>query len=259
MERIIFLGTSKCLPTRLRENTSLYFLNGKNDLLVDCGGISYHKFLKAPIDTNNLKYLVVTHFHPDHCSVVPLLINSLWLSKKTKPLIILGFPYVVQGIESLLQLMGHNSWKGLFPIIFQQILPDFSHLAIDSEEFRLSTCSTEHAIPSIAVKYESHRTKKTVVYTSDTRPCANIIRFVAPADIFIRECNYLDDLDERAYQEGHSTARQVGEEARKCDFRDLFLVHHGCDSKEELKEMRERVGIDSHRIHIPDDLSFIDM
>jgi len=191
MEKVIFLGTSRCLPTRLRENTSLYFINGKNDLLVDCGGISYHKFLKAAIDTNNLKYLVVTHFHPDHCSGVPLFINSLWLSERTKPLIILGLSYVIQGIKSLLQVMGYSSWKGLFPIIFQEILSDFGEVAINSEEFRLSTCSTEHAIPSIAVRYESHRTKKIVVYTSDTRPCANVIRFVAGADIFIRECNYL--------------------------------------------------------------------
>jgi len=234
-------------------------MNSKNDLLVDCGGISYHKFLKTAIDTNNLRYLVVTHFHPDHCSGVPLLINSLWLSKRAKPLSILGLPYVIQGIKSLLQVMGYTSWEGLFPIIFQEILPDFGKVAINTEEFRLSTCPTEHAIPSIAVKYESHRTKKIVVYTSDTRPCANIIRFVAGADIFIRECNYLNDLDERAYQEGHSTARQVGEEARKCNFGDLFLVHHGCDSKEELEEMRERVGTGSYKIHIPDDLSFIDL
>jgi len=259
MEKIIFLGTSRCLPTRLRENSSLYFMNGEEDLLVDCGGISYHKFLAANIDTSKLKYLIGTHFHPDHCSGIPLLIISLWLSGRTDPLIILGLSPVIQGIKSLLQIMDYGSWKGLFPLVFEEIEPQFGREAINNGQFRLSTCPTDHAIPSIAVKYISYQTGKTIVYSSDTRPCLNIRKFASGADIFIRECNYADDFDERAQREGHSTARQVGEEARKIELKDLFLIHHGCDSREEVEKMRKNVGPGSYQIHIPDDLSSVEI
>lgn len=258
MEKIIFLGTSRCLPTRLRENTSIYFMNGKNDLLIDCGGISYHKFLMAKIDTNKLKYLIVTHFHPDHYSGVPLLINSLCFTKRKEPLIILGLPYVIQKLKLLLQVVDHRSWVGTFPIVFKEIQPDFDREVINNEEFNLSICPTDHKIPSIAVKYVSKNAKKTIVYSSDTRPCRNMIKFASGADIFIRECNYLDE-EEEAYKYGHSTAKQVGEEVRKIDIKDLFLVHHGCDSKEEIEKMRTLVGEGLYKVYIPDDLSFVDL
>jgi ribonuclease Z len=234
-------------------------MNGQSDLLVDCGGISHHKFLAAKIDNNKLKYLVVTHFHPDHSSGVPLLINSLCLAGRKESLIILGLPIVIQKVRSLLQVLEYKTWPGLFPLIFQEIEPLCGKEVINSEVFTLSACPTDHVIPSIAVKYTSHHAKKTVVYSSDTRPCMNLTKFAAGVNIFIRECNYLNESEEEAYQFGHSTTKQVGEEARECGVKDLFLVHHGCDSKEELETMRGEIGTGSYRVHIPDDLSSFEL
>jgi ribonuclease Z len=234
-------------------------MNGQSDLLVDCGGISYHKFLGAKIDINKLKYLVVTHFHPDHFSGVPLLINSLCLAGRRESLIVLGLATVIQKVRSLLQVAEYKTWPGLFAIVFQEIEPICGREVINSEVFTLSTCPTNHVIPSIAVKYTSHHAKKTVVYSSDTRPCTNIAKFAAGANIFIHECNYLNGSEEEGYQFGHSTTKQVREEVRECGVKDLFLVHHGCDSREELEKMRAQVGTGSYKVHIPDDLSSVEL
>ncbi len=69
------------------------------------------------------------------------------------------------------------------------------------------------------------RPGRTIVYTGDTRPRQQIVKFSKDADILIHDATFSSDLSDKAAEDGHSTARQAAEIALKAGVRDLYLFH----------------------------------
>lgn len=64
-----------------------------------------------------------------------------------------------------------------------------------------------------------------VVYSGDTRPSEGIIRLAEGADLLIHESTFSEELRERAWAEGHSTARGAAEVATRAGVKRLILTH----------------------------------
>jgi len=45
---------------------------------------------------------VVTHFHPDHVSGIPLFLMDMWLRGRKNPLQIYGLPHAIDRLENLM-------------------------------------------------------------------------------------------------------------------------------------------------------------
>jgi ribonuclease Z len=98
-----------------------------------------------------------------------------------------------------------------------------------------------------------------VVYTGDTRPFRGFARFAAGADLVVHDCTLDDDLAERAREDGHSTASQAAEAARKAKAKRLVLTHISArykDASRLLKRARKifkkvKVAEDFMRVEIP--------
>jgi ribonuclease Z len=98
-----------------------------------------------------------------------------------------------------------------------------------------------------------------VVYTGDTRPFRGFARFAAGADLVVHDCTLDDDLAERAREDGHSTASQAAEAARKAKAKRLVLTHISARYKDAsglLKRARKifkkvKVAEDFMRVEIP--------
>jgi len=69
------------------------------------------------------------------------------------------------------------------------------------------------------------REGRKIIYSGDTRPSRALIRLAEGADILIHEATFDDGLAERAYRDGHSTARQAAEVALAAGARSLILIH----------------------------------
>ena len=69
-------------------------------------------------------------------------------------------------------------------------------------------------------------------YISDTRPCAAAVTLAQDADLLYHEATFGDDLRERAYATGHSTARQAAAVAKKARARALLLGHFSARYKD---------------------------
>jgi len=69
------------------------------------------------------------------------------------------------------------------------------------------------------------RPGRKIVYTGDTRPSENIIKFATDSDLLIHEATFADDLMERANEEQHSTVSQAAETAKKAGAKLLVLTH----------------------------------
>lgn len=69
------------------------------------------------------------------------------------------------------------------------------------------------------------RPGRKVVYTGDTRPSKNLVKFAENADLLIHDATFDDELWERAREDGHSTPSQAAETAKKAGVKWLVLTH----------------------------------
>jgi ribonuclease Z len=71
----------------------------------------------------------------------------------------------------------------------------------------------------------SRRMGRKIVYTGDTRPFRGFAKFAAGADLLVHDATLDDELVERALEDGHSTAVQAAEDAKKAKVKRLILTH----------------------------------
>ncbi len=69
------------------------------------------------------------------------------------------------------------------------------------------------------------RPGRKIVYTGDTRFFKGLVKFAADADLLIHDATLDDELVEKAEEDGHSTASQAAENARKAKVKLLVLTH----------------------------------
>jgi ribonuclease Z len=69
------------------------------------------------------------------------------------------------------------------------------------------------------------RPGRRVVYSGDTRPYPGMIELARGADLLIHEATFSQELQGRAEEDGHTTAREAAEVAREAGAKRLALVH----------------------------------
>jgi ribonuclease Z len=69
------------------------------------------------------------------------------------------------------------------------------------------------------------RPGRKIVYSGDTRPIESVVRLARNADLLIHDGTLDDKLADKAYEDGHSTASQAAEIARKAKVKRLILTH----------------------------------
>ena len=84
MSRIYILGTSSAIPREGYENTHFLIEHGERKILVDCGSNPVLHLSRAGVALDEITDIVMTHFHPDHVSGLPLLLMDMWLLKRRK-------------------------------------------------------------------------------------------------------------------------------------------------------------------------------
>ncbi|NCC33491.1 MAG: ribonuclease Z, partial [Chloroflexia bacterium] len=86
MATMILLGTGTGLPDVDRGNTHMVWDGPGGPLLIDAGGSTYERLLRAGIDPQKLAGVVLTHSHCDHINGLPGLVFSMRLGGREEPL-----------------------------------------------------------------------------------------------------------------------------------------------------------------------------
>jgi ribonuclease Z len=218
LAKVIILGSSNAVPSRDHENTHFVIVGEERMVLVDCASNPIVRLEQVGIDYNDLTDIIITHFHPDHVSGLPLLLMDMWLMGRTKPINIYGLHHTLDRIEDLMGFYNWSEWPNFFTVGFFRLPESEGTGVLDCRDFKVLCSPVHHIIPTIGIRVESKASGKVLAYSCDTEPCEQTIRLAHGADIL------LHDAHGDSY--GHSSAEQAGEVAAKSEVDKLYLIHY---------------------------------
>lgn len=246
MSRVVILGTASALSYEGHENTHMVVEGGEHTILIDCVGNPVLRLGEVGIHFNDLTDMMITHFHPDHVSGIPLLLMNMWLLGREDPLTVFGSPHSLSRIERMMSLFGWEDWPNMFRVIFHRLPLTEMTLALDNEGIRLYTSPVEHLIPTLGLRVEFLKQDFVVAYSSDTDPCPQTVTLAKDGEVLIHEVSGAYD--------GHTTPLEAGEIAQQAGVESLYLIHYSFHEKDQETMVKEAQSAFSGEVIVAEDL-----
>ncbi len=250
MGKIVFLGTANAIPDENQENTHLYIQAGERVILVDCASNPVVHLRRAKIDFQLISDIILTHFHPDHVSGVPLLLMDLWLMGRKTPMRIFGLQHTVSRMRAMMDLYDWHTWPDFYPVEFISQPEVELSLLLAEPDIRIYSSPVDHVTPAMGIRVEYPHSGKKAAYSSDTRPSQSVVRLASGVDFLIHEAT--------GDSHGHSSAEQAGEIAAQARAGSLYLIHYptSADRAGLIEQARRRF---SGPVHLAKDFMQIDL
>ena len=225
------LGSSAGIPTKERGVTSLMVRTDRYDIMVDCGEGTYLKWIEEGYKWRRLKYILITHMHPDHTGGLIPLIFYRNILRIEPPLIIYG-PSNLE--EYVLQSLSHQGVNLKFDIEFNSI-EDSPEFSLDDDIF-VKTVELEHKVKCFGYKIEDEA--NSIAFMTDTLPTNKTIEFALNVDHFIHEATFTEEHAELAKESKHTTFNQAIELGKKANAKQIYLTHFSPRIEdEEIEEL----------------------
>jgi ribonuclease Z len=208
------------VPSAARDTTALVIRAGGTTCLVDVGGSPVQKLRRAWVDPVGLTAVVVTHTHPDHVYGLPALVQCLLILGRTAPLPVHCRVEHVGLVEQLLDLFGLRDEGLAVPVL--PVEPRERAPVLETADLVMTASPNAHgSMPNLAVRVDAGA--RSVVYSSDTRPCAGVEALARGATALVHEATFSRPNP----AEWHSTAGEAGAVARVAGVSQLYLAHVG--------------------------------
>ena len=224
MGQVIVLGSGFAIPDDLHDNTHLLIREGSHTILVDTASNPIQKLRHAGVAFDDLSDLVLTHFHPDHVSGVPLLLMGMWLLGRKLPLNIYGLKHTIDRAMAMIDLYDLRQLPNFYPIVFQEIPEEEMSLIISADDLHIFSSPVKHYIPTIGLRVEFIKENKAIAYSCDTEPCIQVVRLGKNVDALIHEAT--------GATSGHSSSKQAAEIAEQAGAKTLYLIHYPSDQRD---------------------------
>jgi ribonuclease Z len=209
------------VPSAERDTTALVVRAGQTVCLVDVGGSPIQKLRRLGLDPVDLSAVVVTHTHPDHVYGLPALVQGLIILGRRDPLPVYCRREHVGLVGQLLELFGLVEADGL-AVPITGVEPKEGVELLATPDLVVSASPNVHGrMPNLAVRVDAGG--RSVVYSSDTRPCPEVAALARDATVLVHEATFFQPDP----TQWHSTAREAGEIARQAAARRLVLAHIG--------------------------------
>lgn len=250
MPKVIILGSSNAIPTTQHENTHMVVIGKERTVLVDCVSNPILRLEKAGVELDQLTDLILTHFHPDHVSGVPLLLMDMWLMGRSKPLNVYGLHHTLDRTEDLMRSYGWAEWPHFYPVAFHRLPAQEMTPVLDCPDFRVFSSPVRHLLPTIGLRFEFNHNRKVMAYSCDTEPCSQVVRLAGGADVLIHEA--------AGAARGHSSAEQAAEVATRAEAGALVLIHYPTGKYATGDLLKEAAGKYQGPVQLAEDFMALD-
>lgn len=218
MAKVVILGSSNSIADKEHQNAHMIIVGETRKVLVDSPHNPILRLEHVGVDFNEITDLILTHFHPDHVSGIPLFLMDMWLRGRKEHLHIYGLDHALSRLENLMDAFSWDKWPEFFPVTFNRIPSKKFSPLLNSGDFDIYASEVHHMIPTIGLRVEFKESGKVATYSCDTEPCDEVIRLAKGADVLIHEAagEFI----------GHSSSKQAAEIATKADVEKLYLIHY---------------------------------
>ena len=254
MLKLVYLGTGAAVPSPGRDNTCLALDDGEEITLIDASGSPLKRLADASLPPERLARVIITHRHLDHTCGLPSLLQGLWLMGRRAPLPIYAESETWEFLDRLVDVFRPSSWTDAFAIEHRPISVGETFLTTATTSFRAGR--GQHSVASVGLRMETDRT--TLVYSSDTSPCASIVEVSRDADLLIHESTFQAGAEDAALRLGHSTALQAAQVATEAGVSHLTLIHYTPGADGDLGRLRAGAAAAfAGPIDVPSDLESV--
>jgi ribonuclease Z len=216
MLQMTLLGVGTAVPDPDRENTHMVWEAPDGLLLIDAGGSTYQRLLRANLDPLKLRAIFLTHAHPDHINGLPVLLFQLSLAGFQHALPVYGNSPTLQRVQQVVEAFDLGSHQ--IHVDWTEVQPN-DEVPLQSQHYRLMTAPTAHPAPCMALRFEDRASGRALVYSADTEPCDAVQSLAHGAAVLIHEATTPEPFP------GHTTPFQAGQVAAAAGVEHLVLVH----------------------------------
>lgn len=257
----VTLGTnSGPIPNARRAEPANLLRAGGHDILVDVGDGAAWQLAKAGVGLDHVHEILISHLHFDHTGGLYALLSQRYQSLVTGPVTIYGPPGTRQVVDGLVAAMVASTQGPMYARARLQGGPgdaikvveigDGATFAIG--DVHVTAASNSHfSIPPgspdatkfVSLSYRFDMQGRSIVYTGDTGPSANVERLAAGADLLL--CEIMDPdaalarlkadhpgmpdaiwaMVSRHFHDEHMSPLEVGKLAGRAGVKALVLTH----------------------------------
>jgi ribonuclease Z len=253
MAEMYFLGTGGSVATRKRDNTSVLIPGKGGLLLVDCTGNIVQKIKRLGYEPRQVRFLFLTHIHPDHVFALPSLIHGLMFEEGE--ILLLGSAETVSFARRLLDLFDLRRREFRTRVVFKILRPG-KRIRLDAATSALAL-KTPHHSSSLAYRFYLERIKKEVLISGDTPLHPPLFAAARGIDYLIHDASAPSRYFRKypALYKMHTAARDLGRLSRKASVRCLIPCHFLGELDFSLAEVRKEIRREfKGKLIIPRDL-----
>jgi len=227
-----FLGSGDAFGSGGRFQTCILVSYENRHFLIDCGTSALISMKRFGVSPALIDAIFVTHLHGDHFGGLPFLIlDAQFLSKRKKPLDILGPPGLGLRLHEAMEVLfpGSSATEQRFDIGLVELEERRATEIAAGPIVTAYRVSHESGAPSFALRVQCG--DKVIAYSGDTEWDDTLIEVASDADLFICEAYFFDKRVR--YHLDYESLRDHLDQLR-C--RRLILTHMNEDLLKRLSE-----------------------
>lgn len=245
--KVVFLGTMGYYPTEKRHTNCVVIRDLNMILDAGTGFFRFPRFL-----VSNEINILLSHFHMDHVSGLTQLLG-LFKGNRAKL-------YGPKGIQNCLDTIFDQPF---FPVPISKHPFSIEAQEIGDGSFEINNGRVvtkvfdSHSCPVLGFRIETG--SKIISFVTDTSACSDEVNFIRNSDLLIHECYYLNEHDERARKEMHTTTIRLAHLAREAECKRLALFHLNPSLETRLSDFEDEIKQVFPKVFIPRELMDIEI
>jgi len=191
--KLRFVGCGDAFGSGGRFNTCFHLTGARTNALVDCGASSLIAMKRLGIAANDIRAILITHFHADHFGGIPFfMLDAQFFTKRTQPLIVAGPAGLKEWYVRVMEtgFPGSSETKPRFDLELRELKP---RETVDIAGMEVTPFPVHHGNPGgpfFALRVAAEG--KAFCYTGDTEWTESLVDAARDVDLFVAEAYFRD-------------------------------------------------------------------